>query len=502
MSGLASNFFSRVNTSLKSQISGLAKITSKITNSINNAMQKVQTKITTFIRTLISKPRSKKDYIEISGIYLAKRLVFLVILSSAALIFIFYSFVVPRCEGYLWYAKLPISSDKAQQITGNKVKLYDVDNKLIYQGAVSSGKPKGFGVQYDQNGNLKYRGEFNFGMYSGKGEIYNPLGNVLYSGTFENNRYEGSGQLFNTSGSLTYSGNFEKGEKSGKGTEYDPKTGMKKYYGGFVNGKYEGNGVLYSSGTEIISYEGSFKNGFFDGMGRKFSSGHLLYSGSFSNGKYNGEGFLYNLASGSVIYAGKFENGEYNGTGKLYDEKTANLSYEGEFSNGKKNGSGILYDKLGISVFTGDFRDDGIDFISYFGKGLDDIREKFGNENKQIASDDKILLLNSPIDSVLIFEKEQDDKYKFNRVIIGKKFDFMGLRDSEPIKRRTILGQPYSSTELSINDYQHKAFSSLGLSALYDNVIYSNKYVFENYFIRLFFSSDKQNVEAVEVGAL
>ncbi len=502
MPGLASNFFSRVNTSLKSQIASLAKITSKITNSINNAMQKVQTKITTFIKTLISKPRSKRDYIEISGIYLAKRFIFLVILSSAAIIFIFYSFVVPRCEGYLWYAKLPISSDKAQQITGSKVKLYDVDNKLIYQGAVSSGKPKGFGVQYDQNGNLKYRGEFNFGMYSGKGEIYDSLGNTLYSGTFENNRYEGPGQLFNMSGKIIYSGNFEKGEKSGRGTEYDPKTGMRKYYGEFVNGKYEGDGVLYSPGTEIISYEGNFKNGLFDGLGRKFSSGHLLYSGAFANGKYNGEGFLYDIVSGSVIYAGKFEHGEYNGTGRLYDKQTTNLLYEGEFSNGKKNGSGILYDKLGVSVFNGDFRDDGIDFISYFGKGFDEIRGKFGIENKKIASDDKILLLNSPIDSVLIFEKDQNNKYSFNRVIVGKKFDFLGLRDSEPIRRRTILGQPYSSTVLSINDYQHKSFSSLGLSALYDNVIYSDKYVFENYFIRLFFSSDKRNVEAVEVGAL
>ena len=471
MAGFVSDLFTRTGGIVKSQINGLAKITSKISNSINAGTQKLQSKIAEFIKTLTSKPRSKKDYIEFAGVYLAKKLVVLIVLSLAAVIFIFYSLVIPRYEGYLWYINLPISSDKAQQITGNKVKFYDSDNRLIYQGATSSGKPKGFGIHYDQNGVLKYKGEFNLGMYSGNGELYDSLGNLIYSGSFENNRYDGSGQLFNTAGKLVYSGNFEKGEKSGKGMEYDPKLGMKKYYGEFLNGKYEGNGVLYSSGTEIIAYEGGFKNGFFSGTGKKYSSGHLLFSGSFENGKYNGEGFLYNVASGSVIYAGKFENGEYSGDGKLYENST--LLYEGKFAHGKKNGAGILYDKLGISVFEGNFRDDGIDFISYFGKGFDDVREKFGNESKKIMSDDKILLLNDPIGSVLVFEKNENDEYKFSRVIIGKKFDFMGLRDARSIERRTILGQPYSSTELSINDYQHKSFSFLGLSSLNDNIIYS-----------------------------
>ena len=500
MSGFFSQFFSRINSSMQSQISGIARITSKITNLTNSALQKIQSKITRNIKVLTSKPKSKKDYWKIFGIYFAKRFVVVGVLSVGAVIFIFYSIVFPRCEGYLWYAKLLISNSKAQQFTGKKVKLYDIDKKLIYQGEMSSGKPKGFGIQYDLNGNLKYKGNFDLGKYSGTGELFDSLGNLKYSGSFQNNKYSGMGQLFNTSGKITYIGEFDGGIRSGKGTEYDPKSGAKKYYGEFADDKYEGRGVLYSPGGEIISYEGDFKNGMFDGNGKKYSSGHLVYSGAFKNGKYSGSGILYDASSGNILYSGDFEEGVYSGNGKLYDKNTFDLLYEGEFAKGMKNGAGILYDKLGISVFNGDFKNDGIDFVSHFGKSEDDIREKFGTENKRINSGEKIIFLYTSIDSVLIFGKDKKGKNAFECAIIGKKFDFMGIRDSSSTKRCSILGQPYSSTHLELNQFQRDSFSILNLSSIYSNTLKSDKYTFENYFIRTFFAPDEQTVEAIEIG--
>ena len=64
MAGFVSDLFTRTGGIVKSQINGLAKITSKISNSINAGTQKLQSKIAEFIKTLTSKPRSKKDYIE------------------------------------------------------------------------------------------------------------------------------------------------------------------------------------------------------------------------------------------------------------------------------------------------------------------------------------------------------------------------------------------------------------------------------------------------------
>ena len=499
MSGIFSSIVSSMSNMVRSQLSGFTKIATRITNFGNSTLQYIQVKTASVIKLLTSKPKSKKDYWSFGGIYLAKRLVTMSAILVGAILVIFYSMIFPRANGYLWYAKFVVSSDALQQFTGNKVKIYDTNNQLIYKGAVSSGKPKGFGIQYDLNGRLKYKGNFELGKYSGSGELFDSSGKLQYSGNFEDNKYNGSGQLLSGNGKIIYSGEFSKGEKSGKGIEYDPNSGNVKYYGEFINGKYAGKGILYASGSDLPIYEGDFSNGLFEGVGKKYSDGHLIYTGSFKNGKYSGDGTLYNKSSGHIIYVGQFDEDLYSGTGKLYDKNNFNLSYEGSFANGKKDGTGTLYDKLGILVFNGDFKNDGIDFVKHFGKSISNIREQFGNETKKLYSDDKIMLFYAPIDCVIIFEKE-DDSYNFKRVIIGKEFDFMGLRDATESERKIILGSPFSSTKLEINNFQRDAFSILKLSDLYDNVIYSEKYIFENYFVRIFFSSDNHTASSIEVG--
>ena len=499
MTGFFSSIVASMSNAVRSQLSAITKIASRINNFGNSVLQYLQVKSTSVVRNLTSKPKSKKDYWEFFGLYFAKRLVTMTVILIGALLIIFYSMIYPICSGYLWYAKFAISSDSLQQFSGKKVKIYDTDKKLIYKGEVSSGEPKGFGIQYDLNGNLKYKGNFNLGKYNGFGQLFNTSGKLEYSGNFEDNKYNGTGQLFSGSGKVIYSGEFAKGVKSGKGTEYDPNSGAVKYYGEFANGKYEGKGILYVSGSDVPIYEGGFVNGLFDGTGKKYSDGHLIYSGSFKNGKYSGEGISYDKASGHIIYIGKFDEDLYNGVGKLYDKRTFNLSYEGNFANGKKDGTGTLYDKLEIIAFSGDFKNDGIDFVKHFGNSISSIRDKFGKESKRVNSDDKIMLFYSPIDCVMIFEKE-DDEYVFKRVIVGKEFDFMGIRDASESERKLRLGQPFSSTNLEIDNFRRDAFSILKLSDLYHDVLYSEKYIFENYFVRIFFASDNQSASSVEVG--
>lgn len=497
--GILSQIFARFTATMQSQISSISKLTSKVQNFYNDIIQKLQDKLKKFISMMTSEPRSKSDYFRILGVYFAKKFLFTGLIVIGALVYIYVNLIHPNLEGKLWYAKFSIDSNKAQQFSG-KAKLKNVDGTLIYKGQMSSGSPDGFGTQYDLDGNLLYKGNFKIGKYSGNGEIYDSSGNLVYSGNFESNKYEGSGKMVNSFGKVVYVGNFKEGLKSGKGTEFDPKTGLRRYYGEFENDKYEGKGMTYDS-SNILSYEGDFKDGVYDGKGKKYQSGHLIYDGNFKSGKYSGEGVSYDESSGGIIYSGNFENGYYSGSGKLYDPRTLKILYDGEFSEGKKNGKGTLYDNLGIPIFEGDFRNDAIDYMSNFGTKLDEFVEKFGKYTTLLSISDKKILLYNAIDSVMIFGKNSDGNYVFERAILGTKNNFMGIgAESTTIERRNILGQAFISTKHDLNEYQKAAISMLRISLEKNYSIPSDKYMFENYFIRFYFNSDKSKIQAIEVG--
>ena len=499
--GIFSQILSRFTNTVQSQINSISRLTTKIQNIFNNITQKLQNKLRTLISSMSSKPKSKADYYKILGLYFAKRFVFIGIMVIGAIIYIYVNLVHPNLEGKLWYAKLAINSNKAQQFSG-KAKLRNIDGKLIYKGDVYAGTPSGQGIQYDLDGNLIYKGNFKMGKYEGSGEIYDSSGNLVYSGNFESNKYEGAGKIVNSFGKVVYVGNFEKGLKSGKGTEFDPRNGNRRYYGEFTNDKYEGKGMLYDSLNNLV-YEGNFKDGLYDGKGKKYQNSHLIFDGNFKSGEYSGEGMLYDEASGGIIYSGEFEKGLYNGSGKLYDISTFNIIYDGEFKEGKKNGKGILYDKLGVPVFNGDFRNDAIDYMSNFGTKIEDFVEKFGKYTSQSFSDGKIILFYNPIDSAMIFEKKSNGDYIFERAILGTKNNFMGVgAESTIIERRNILGQSFVSTKYDLSEYQKDAISMLKINLEKNYSIPSDKYIFENYFVRFYFNDDKSKIYFIEVGQL
>lgn len=501
-SGIFSQIFSRMQTAVSSRITPIFRAVQNVQNVFNNLIQKIQEKFTKFIKIMISKPKSKADYFRIAGIYFAKKLVFMSSFILVAMGYLFVRIIIPNLEGKLWYAKFSINSKKSQQFEG-KAKVYDMDGNFIYKGNIKSGSPDGFGIQYDQNGNIIYKGNFGMGKYNGSGEIYDSSGHLVYSGNFESNKYEGSGKMLNNLGKVIYVGNFEKGLKSGKGTEYDPKSGLKKYYGEFKNGKYEGKGLFYDSDGSTLVYEGDYKDGLFDGSGKKYQNGNLIYDGNFKSGKYDGLGILYDESSRNIIYSGKFSEGLYNGEGDLYDPKSSNVIYSGEFKDGKKDGKGILYDKLGIPVFTGEFKNNMIDYMNNFGLSLNEILDKFGRCTCEKSIGNIKMLLYDSIDGVLIFIKNSDGEYIFEKVIIGTKNDFMGLgNESSASERRNVLGQAYVSIFYSLNQNQKQAFSLLRINIQNSSSIPTDKYIFENYFIRFYFNNDKSRICAIEIGRL
>ncbi len=494
------DIFSRVLSTIQSQINGMTSWMVQLQNIGTSLAQKVQQKLQKFMQTLTGEPRSKNDYWRILGLYFAKRFVIIATVVVCVLGYLLIAFAYPWAEGKLWRATIKLDSPKYSKFSG-KAKVVDSMGITIYVGDMSNGAPEGFGSQYNSDGLLVYKGNFVSGKYSGEGETYSTDGIMTYKGQFDNNKAHGEGQQYNNVGKIIYTGQFAVGQRSGTGIEYDAKTTVKKYYGEFANDTREGNGVEYADDGETIVYEGSFKAGVYDGTGKLYDSGNLLYSGSFMNGFYSGTGILYDKDTGAMIYAGEFKEGKYDGTGKLYDTDTQVVIYEGEFSKGKRQGAGTSYDKLGSQSFDGEFRGDSIDYIAYLGTGVDDVTTQFGPESYRAEKDNRLILTYLALDASIVFKVDPEKgEYVCEKVLLGIKNDFMGLgAQSTAVERKSVMGEPFSSINFSCPDYYSTVFSHLAININNIKKVPSDKYIMDNYFIRFYFNDGKTELKCIEI---
>ena len=335
------DIFSRVLSTIQSQINGMTAWMVQLQNIGTSLAQKVQQKLQKFMQTLTGEPRSKNDYWRILGLYFEKRFVIIATVVTCVLGYLLIAFAYPWAEGKLWRATIKLDSPKYSKFSG-KAKVVDSMGITIYIGDMSNGAPEGFGSQYNSDGLLVYKGNFVSGKYSGEGETYSTDGIMTYKGQFDNNKAHGEGQQYNNVGKIIYTGQFAVGQRSGTGIEYDAKTTVKKYYGEFANDTREGNGVEYADDGETIVYEGSFKAGVYDGTGKLYDSGNLLYSGSFMNGFYSGDGILYDKDTGAMVYAGEFKEGKYI----LQPSMMMSYTYVNTFDYTNAAGVGISSDPL------------------------------------------------------------------------------------------------------------------------------------------------------------
>ncbi|BED92263.1 MAG: hypothetical protein CfP315_0875 [Candidatus Improbicoccus pseudotrichonymphae] len=498
--GIFSQIFTRIVSLVKSQINGISKWTLKLQSFANLTSQKIQEKITKFIQLLTSRPKSKKDYWKIFDIYFSKRFVVMSFAAFAAFLFIFVNLIYPFLDGKLWYAKVYTNTQKYSTFSG-KAKVYNPTNNLIYYGEMSNGHANGYGEQYDVDGKILYKGAFNTGKYHGEGQLYNEYENVIYKGSFENNKFHGQGQQINNLNIPIFTGSFESGMKSGRGIEFDPKSGLRKFYGEYKNDLKEGKGIEYTQDGEGISYEGNFKDNKYDGDGKLYLDNHLVYLGEFKNGLYNGNGTAYDKNSGIIKYIGEFKNGLFDGQGELFNIKNMKLMFEGNFSKGKRHGEGIAFDYLGTQIYSGKFRNDGIDFISILNANEEKIRENFKEPDSHIDLNDKKIIVYSGIRSaMLMLNNSTQEEQVCDKVFVNLKDEFMGLNNkSSALDCNAILGDTYSSTLFESRDYYPKIFKILDLS-FENNKCGTNKYVFDGYYVRVFFNSDYTEAKAIEIG--
>lgn len=236
----------------------------------------IQTRIVTkirewFSRVLNVKPRNKKDYYQILGLLVSRRLVHAILLVACvvSLIYLVYNNPVTNIkdgigtgEKIYSYKSVPLRFAK-----GN-VKIKAKSGYIAYSGNVEKGYAQGQGELFDEEGRTVYYGEFAKNMYNGNGTTYYVNGQANYTGGFVDNLYEGTGSYYRENGTLAYKGEYSKGLKEGLGTLYDA-TETPIYSGSFraddivyaallnksskeIEGMYTGKTTLYQGNDSYV----------------------------------------------------------------------------------------------------------------------------------------------------------------------------------------------------------------------------------------------------------
>ena len=187
-----------------------------------------------FVMIFDVRPKNKKDYYEVFGWLVSKKLAYAVVvvigvLSMIYLVSIRSMYLPQKQEGGI---KTYDYNDVMLRFAKGNVRILGKSGYLAYEGEVEKGGVTGYGNLYGVDGTLLYQGNFEQNQYEGSGVQYYADGTMHYKGNFSGNLYEGNGKLYRENGTLAYDGEFARGMK-------------------------EGTGKLYAAGDKPV-YEGSF----------------------------------------------------------------------------------------------------------------------------------------------------------------------------------------------------------------------------------------------------
>lgn len=212
-----------------------------------------------FTALLDVRPKHKKDYYEVFGWLVSKRLAFAIVVAVGVLSLY-----------YLTGVKNSYFSGKE----GDGVKTYAY-NSVMLRFAEDKVRIKG------RSGYLAYEGDVKKGSVTGTGTLYNPAGTVVYQGSFVKNKYDGSGTSYYDDGTMRYKGEFKENLYDGTGRLYR-ENGSLYYEGDFSRGMREGKGTLYNTANNEV-YQGSFSQDelvYSELLGKTTSEVQEMYSGS------------------------------------------------------------------------------------------------------------------------------------------------------------------------------------------------------------------------------
>ena len=245
--------------SIKAKITPLVTKFRQITSE-NFIRTRVIAKIREFFVLLFDvRPKNKKDYYEVFGWLISKKLAYAIVVVIGVLSMIYLvsirSMYLPQKQedGIKTYDY----DDVMLRFAKGKVRIRGKSGYLAYEGDVEKGSVTGSGNLYGVDGTLLYQGEFAQNEYEGNGTQYYPDGTMHYKGAFSGNLYEGTGKLYRENGTLSYDGEFARGMKEGTGKLYA--AGDKPVYeGSFSKDQLVYSALLGKSTAEVAqAYTGS-----------------------------------------------------------------------------------------------------------------------------------------------------------------------------------------------------------------------------------------------------
>lgn len=470
-------FEKKIGTVIKKSTKKLRAKFKKMTN-VKKMMKTLFKTIMSKIKGIFSlKPSSEKDYFRLGKTYIAKKLLFIILIVILIVLFVFNRFIYPWAEGRFWTPEIVINSGKFYTYSG-QARILDKDERVLYVGRLDKGKLTGEANLYDPStGDLVYRGGFLSAQYSGMGERFTEEGVLVYRGMFANNTYNGEGQLF-INGQLLYEGQFK-------------------------DGLYQGPGQLYHNNGNLW-LTGSFAVGGLNGEGKEYNSeGQLVYNGFFLDGLYDGHGTQYNPVTAQVIYEGQFRQDRYHGTGKLYDLELGRIIYEGEMVEGLYHGTGVLHNWKGQNVYEGHFYKGEIDYYRYIDTDVSFVRKEFGDESDVYFYEHHFVMDYRNLSMMFALQDAFESAPIVDRILFLGEQDFLGGPIGTPMPRlKHRFGQYESAHEFLITDEQLMILQRLRVNINQD-YLYSELYLLnDDAFVRFFAADPNSSVLYFEMGGL
>ena len=256
-----------------------------------------------------------------------------------------------------------IFEDEENDGLNGKVKEYDINDNLLFEGEYRNGKryngtyiikmrekvyyfiiERGIFVQKKVEkinpNDLVYEGD----CINGEGKIINIEGRILFIGTFKNG-LKFQGKEFNNNKKLIFNGKYSEGGLiyDGYGREYLDKELV--YDGEYKKGfKYEGYIKEYTK-NHVLLYEGQYKKGFKSEGKEYYKHGRKKFEGKYKDEfYYKGKEFNYDT---QLIFDGEYRNKKkWEGKGKEYNKRDKELIYEGEYKNGERTFGKIRIKKV------------------------------------------------------------------------------------------------------------------------------------------------------------
>lgn len=248
-----------------------------------------------FSRIFNVRPRDKKDYYEVFGWLVSKRLAFAiaVVITTLSLIYL-----------------VNLNLTRGTSTIGTEIKKYSYDSLLL---RFAEGRVQITG----EGGYLAYEGDVEKGYVTGNGQLYNRTGVMVYQGQFEKNRYEGTGTQYYDDGVMHYQGQFSNNLYEGTGKLYRD-NGSLWYNGGFSQGMMEGEGVLYGGGNNVI-FQGNFTKDqivYSDFLGKTTAEASKAYTGRRDLYE-DDENFVVVMKDIDAVYAGAQDTNALDGAIKV-----------------------------------------------------------------------------------------------------------------------------------------------------------------------------------------